>query len=94
MISVHFFAQAQSVTLTPDGAWIPSYTVTLPSASSYAGRIYVIANRSANSVTISAFINSSEVSSTTIAANETLQIISDDTEWIKVNCSGSSLIQI
>jgi hypothetical protein len=60
-------------------------SVTLPTASTYTGRTYVIANRSINTVTISAFINSSGASVTTILASETIQVVSDGTEWIKVN---------
>ncbi len=60
-------------------------SVVLPTASSYSGRTYVIANRSINTVAISAFINSSGASVTSILASETIQVVSDGTEWIKVN---------
>jgi hypothetical protein len=60
-------------------------TVTLPAAASYTGRSYVITNRSASSVGISAYINASGVSTTAIGAYETINVVSDGVDWIKVN---------
>ena len=59
--------------------------VLLPAANTCTNRRYMIANRSASVRTISAFISLSGVSSTSIAGNVSIEIISDGTNWLRLD---------
>jgi len=64
-----------------------SFTVTVPSAVGIAGRIYIIKNTGAGTITM-ATTSSQTVDGTTpptIAAGAVLQIMSDGANWIKLN---------
>jgi hypothetical protein len=60
-------------------------SITLPSASSYAGRIYMLVNHSSSSVTISTYYTANATTSTSIAAGTTVQLVSDGSNWHKTN---------
>ncbi|HEY1201696.1 MAG TPA: hypothetical protein VGE79_11970, partial [Niastella sp.] len=61
-------------------------TVTLPTASSCPGRIYIIINyNTGGSVTTSAFLTATASSTTSISSGSTVQIQSDGTNWYKIN---------
>jgi hypothetical protein len=59
--------------------------ISLPSASSYTGRIYMIVNHSSSSVSISTYYTANAATSTTIAAGNTVQLVSDGSNWHKIN---------
>jgi hypothetical protein len=61
-----------------------SLTATLPSAASVSSRMYVIANRNATALTISAYLNFAGTSTTTIATMTSIIIISDGTNWQQI----------
>ena len=61
-----------------------SLTATLPAASGCTKRIYIIANRNATAVTISAFLNLANVSTTTIAGTTSIMVVSDGTNWQQI----------
>jgi collagen type VII alpha len=74
----------------PDGTgvtWIynsGSGTITLPTASSCTGREYYIRNNTGASRTISAFLNLSAASTTSISNNTAIHIQSDGTNWQQI----------
>ena len=59
--------------------------VLLPAANTCANRRYMIVNRSASARTISSFLNLSGIASTNIAANVSIEIISDGTNWLRLD---------
>ena len=61
-----------------------SLTATIPSASSVTGRLYIIANRNATTLTTSAYLNLSGASTTTVLAMTSIMIISDGTNWQQI----------
>ena len=61
-----------------------SLTATLPAASGCTKRIYIIANRNATAVTISAFLNLANASTTTIAGSTSIMVVSDGTNWQQI----------
>jgi hypothetical protein len=61
-----------------------SLTATLPAASGCTKRIYIIANRNATAVTISAFLNLANISTTTIAGTTSIMLVSDGTNWQQI----------
>lgn len=60
-------------------------SITLPAAGSYAGRVYIIVNHSSNSVSVSAYYTSNTGTATTVSAGSTAQLVSDGTNWHKIN---------
>jgi len=60
-------------------------TITLPAAaSSNARRIYVVVNQTGSAVTISSYQNFSGTGTTTVAANSSIQIQSDGSNWYRI----------
>jgi len=60
-------------------------TITLPAAaSSNARRIYVVVNQTGSAVTISSYQNFSGSGTTTVAANSSIQIQSDGSNWYRI----------
>jgi hypothetical protein len=63
-----------------------SQVMTLPTASSSTGRVYVIANTGTVSISATSVkVGSAAPTSVTVATNTNLQVISDGTNWIKIN---------
>jgi hypothetical protein len=62
-----------------------SASITLPDASSCPNRYYKIMNRNYGNRTISSFINHIGLPTTSISANSAIEIISDGTNWLKIN---------
>ena len=60
-------------------------SITLPSAAGYAGRVYLIVNHSTGNITIDAYYTGSSTSSTTVAPDITVQLMSDGSNWHKIN---------
>ncbi|WP_428224330.1 beta strand repeat-containing protein [Flavobacterium sp.] len=60
-------------------------TFTLPSASSCTGRIYLIVNQGSVALTTSTYRTAIATTATSIAVGASVQIISDGTEWRKIN---------
>lgn len=81
-------SSATSLTLDATAAvWYctaSSGTITLPAASGATNRRYVIVNRNGSARTTSAFNNLSGSSTTSIAANSSVEIISDGTNWLQI----------
>ena len=59
-------------------------TVTLPTASTCTNRRYVIVNRLGSARTISSYNNLSGIGTTSLAANSSVEIISDGTNWLQI----------
>ena len=59
-------------------------TTTLPAASGVTNRRYIIVNRTAGAAGISNFIALNGVTSSAIAANSSIEIISDGTNWLQI----------
>lgn len=68
------------------------HTISLPTASTCNGRIYVIKNSNAVSTSISAYLNEQGTSATTIVSHSLLWIQSDGTSWQQISESKSSEI--
>jgi hypothetical protein len=62
-----------------------SASITLPTASSYTGRIYVLVNQTAAARSTSAYFNFSNISTLTVAAHSSITVQSNGTNWIQVN---------
>ncbi|HKR05927.1 MAG TPA: hypothetical protein VJY62_14925 [Bacteroidia bacterium] len=61
-------------------------TWTLPAANTCAGRVYIITNHGTGSITTSvAYRTANGTTSTTVAVATSVQIISDGTEWRRIN---------
>lgn len=60
-------------------------TFTLPAASSCAGRMYLIINHGTDVLGISIFRTGNAATSTAVAIDTSVQLISDGTEWRKIN---------
>ena len=60
-------------------------SITLPSAASYAGRVYLIVNHSTGSITISTYYTASSTTSTSVSDGSTVQLMSDGSNWHKIN---------
>jgi len=58
--------------------------ITLPAASTCDRRIYVIVNQTAGARTISSYKNFSNAATTTVAANSSITIQSDGTNWYRI----------
>lgn len=58
--------------------------VTLPTASTCTGRMYIIKNNSGASRTVSSFRSFANVATTVIASNSVIQIQSDGTNWLQI----------
>ena len=59
-------------------------TITLPSASAFRGRIYVLKKLTSNTVNISSYLNRLS-SSATVLPNGVTQLQSDGTNWQQIN---------
>jgi hypothetical protein len=64
---------------------ITGNSITLPAASGYTGRSYTIVNHSSSSVSISSYTTANGITSTSIAAGETVELISSGSNWHKIN---------
>jgi trimeric autotransporter adhesin len=60
-------------------------SITLPSASNYTGRIYMLVNHSSSSVGVSTYYTANATTSTSIAIGTTTQLVSDGSNWHKIN---------
>ena len=61
-------------------------SITLPSAATCSGRVYLIVNHSSTDVSINAYYTANSTTSTNVAAGETVQLISDgSSNWHKIN---------
>ena len=58
--------------------------ITLPAASTCSRRIYVIVNQTAGARTTSTYKNFSNANTTTVAANSSITIQSDGTNWYRI----------
>ena len=59
--------------------------IALPNATTYSGRVYLIVNHSANSVNISDYTTANGITSASVLAGETVQLMSNGTDWHKIN---------
>ncbi len=64
---------------------ITGNSITLPTASSYTGRVYTVVNHSSAAIAISSYTISNGTTSTSIAAGTTVQLISSGVNWHKIN---------
>ena len=64
---------------------INANTITLPTASTCSGRMYLIVNHSNTSVTTSTYTTANGTTSASVAAGANVQIISDGSNWHKIN---------
>jgi hypothetical protein len=62
-----------------------AHTITLPSASAVTGRIYVIANKQSAAITISAYYDLSDSSTTSVPLRSSIIIQSNGTYWHQIN---------
>ena len=60
-------------------------TVTFPAASTCTGRVYIIINHGTGAVTTATYYTANGSTSTSLSAGSSLQIISDGTQWQKMN---------
>lgn len=60
-------------------------TVTLPAASSYQGRMYVITNHGTGALTTSSYTTGNATTATSVAIGTSVQLMSDGTVWRKIN---------
>lgn len=60
-------------------------TLTLPTANTCSGRIYLIVNHSSSAVSISSYIIANGLNSTSINSNTRVQLMSDGTNWHQIN---------
>lgn len=67
------------------GGTITGNSVVLPAANTCSGRVYLIINHSSSSVTISSYITANGTTSTAVANGLNLQIMSDGTNWHRIN---------
>lgn len=70
------------------GGTITNNTITIPQASTCSGRVYYIINHSSSAVSINnsiSYFTANGVVSTSIAAGASVQIVSDSTNWHKIN---------
>jgi hypothetical protein len=65
-------------------------SITLPTASSASGRIYVIKNTTSTAKTISTYVDNTGSNSTQISARNTLWLQSNGTSWNSISPSSSS----
>ena len=59
-------------------------TITLPAASTNTRKIFVIVNETGSARTMSAYLNFSGTSTTTIAANSSITVQTDGTNWYRI----------
>ena len=82
-----------NLTLTEDHYSIVisgNHTITLPNANTCSGREYVLKNNTGSNVSISNYLNLSNSNSNSIAANSTLKIQSNGSNWHQMNNDNSS----
>lgn len=60
-------------------------TITLPGANSCIGRIYIVKKTGSGTITISSFLSSTGVTTSSIGALGVFQIQSDGTNWQQIN---------
>ncbi len=85
--SVLSITSATTLDATHNIVIIPSgslFTVTLPAASDVSGRMYRIVNKVGSTKTIGSYVNMSGMTTTTLAANTTLTVVSDGTNWQQI----------
>lgn len=71
----------QNIVIIPSGSL---FTVTLPTASESSGRVYRIVNKVGSSKTIGSYVNMSGMTTSTLAANTSLTVASDGTNWQQI----------
>lgn len=59
-------------------------TITLPSTANTTNRRYTIVNRTASAKTISSFTSLAGTATTSIAANSSIEIISNGSAWLQI----------
>lgn len=89
-LSVAIVATAVNLTLTSAHHTVrctaSGITITLPAAASHTGRVYVIINyNTGGSVTTSAFLSKSAVSTTSLTTGTVVWVQSDGTNWYQIN---------
>lgn len=60
-------------------------TFTLPAASSSVGRMYLVVNHGTDVLTTSSYYTGNATTATTVAIGSTVQLISDGTDWRRIN---------
>lgn len=86
--SILVITSQSSLTLTEDHHTIilrDNTSITLPSASSCKGRIYVIKNTTSSSISISSYRDHKDASKTTLAKERIIWLQSDGTEWQQIS---------
>ncbi|MGG8498111.1 hypothetical protein ACQY1Q_17025 [Tenacibaculum sp. TC6] len=87
-VSTAILRTTASITLTEDHYTIiitGAHNITLPSAASCTGRIYIIKNISGGNRSISTYRNGSDGNSTNIGNNKRLWLQSDGSFWQQIN---------
>ncbi len=87
-VSKSIASTSGNLTLTEDHYTIlitGNHSITLPSASSCTGRIYVLKNKTTNTISISTYINANSSSSTSIGNRDIVILQSDGTNWEQIN---------
>ncbi|AUC14586.1 hypothetical protein BTO06_05295 [Tenacibaculum sp. SZ-18] len=67
-----------------------NYIITLPNANTCNGRQYILKNNTSNIISISSYLNLSNSNTSNIAANSTLNIQSDGSNWQQMNNNSTS----
>ena len=87
-VSKSIMSTSGNLTLTEDHYTVlitGNHSITLPSASSCTGRIYVLKNKTTSTISISTYINANSSSDTSIGNRDILIIQSDGTNWEQIN---------
>lgn len=86
--SKSILSTSANLTLTEDHYTIlitGNHSITLPTASSCTGRIYILKNKTTSSISISSYINANSSSASTIGNRDIVMIQSDGTNWEQIN---------
>ncbi|MEY4876255.1 MAG: hypothetical protein RL708_1404 [Bacteroidota bacterium] len=88
-LALKISTQSSSIAVTLDNTatiWYFTGTasILLPLASSYTNRVYTIVNRTGSSKTISSFTSLSGSATISIAANSSIEIVSNGTSWLQI----------
>lgn len=67
-------------------------TISLPTASTCAGRTYIIKNTVSSPITTSSYINNSGASTTSIPSNSTIQLQSNGTSWNSFSSADQTIV--
>ncbi len=92
-VSKSILATTGNLTLTEDHHTIVitgSHSITLPTASTCEGRVYILKNRTNANRTISTYRDQANSNTTTIPSETMLTIQSDGTDWEQINNIGGS----